>query len=80
MLHNHCPRSGIVAKIARGIDMADSNSIEYYRARERRERALAEAATNPAISAIHIEMAERYSELTTTRPRQPAMRLVLIQT
>lgn len=43
--------------------MADSNSTEYYQSRERQERVLAQAAKDPAIIAIHLEMAARYSEL-----------------
>lgn len=43
--------------------MDDSNSPAYYQSRERRERELAEAAINPVIAEIHLEMAQRYSEL-----------------
>lgn len=38
----------------------DHNSSDYYRRRELRERTLADAAINPAIAAIHREMAEQY--------------------
>lgn len=43
--------------------MSQLNSISYYRGREQRERELAGAAKNPAIAAIHEEMADRYAEL-----------------
>lgn len=56
--------------------MSELNSTDYYRRRERQERALAEAATNPQIAAIHLDMASRYSALvdasrgaSTMRPR-----------
>ena len=48
--------------------MTDTSPISYYLSRQRREHALAEAATNPAISAIHLEMARRYSELASAPP------------
>lgn len=41
-----------------------SYSANYYRGRERAERALADQATSTAIRQIHLEMAERYRELT----------------
>jgi hypothetical protein len=45
--------------------MTDLNSTDYYVSRERRERELAQAATDPAIASIHLDMASRYSELIT---------------
>lgn len=44
--------------------MMDESSAAYYRAREEKERALAEAATSPMIAGIHRDMARRYAELT----------------
>ena len=43
--------------------MAYLNTPDYYRQRERQERALAGAATSAAIRAIHLELAERYAEI-----------------
>lgn len=55
--------------------MTDLNVPDYYRRREQQERALASAATSPAIGEIHLELAERYAqivltaEVPTLRPR-----------
>ena len=50
--------------------MIDLNTTDYYRSREQQERELAEAATSPAISGIHLDMARRYSELiSNTMPQ-----------
>ena len=43
--------------------MSEENSVAYYLGRERRERHLASVALNPAIAAIHRELAERYAKL-----------------
>jgi hypothetical protein len=43
--------------------MQDLNSIDYYQSREEKERALAVAALNPEIAAIHLDMAERYAAI-----------------
>ena len=51
--------------------MTDLNSIEYYLSREQRERELAAAATSPAIAKIHLDLATRYSRLTS----EPAPRM-----
>lgn len=45
--------------------MTELNSKEYYLSREQQERKLADEATDPAIAAIHRDMAERYGELAT---------------
>ena len=37
------------------------NDLEHYAARERQARMLAEAATDPRIKQIHLDMAERYA-------------------
>jgi hypothetical protein len=39
------------------------NTPDYYRQRERQERALAGAATSAAIRAIHLELANRYADI-----------------
>ena len=39
-------------------------SLEYYQQRERAERELADKATSTAIRRIHLEMAERYRQLS----------------
>lgn len=46
--------------------MFNDNSADYYRTREVRERGLAAAAHDPAIAAIHRDMAERYKQLVTS--------------
>ncbi|MET3762082.1 hypothetical protein [Sphingomonas sp. UYEF23] len=43
--------------------MPDENTVEYYAKREAQERELAEAATDPAIQAIHLDLAKRYANL-----------------
>ena len=40
--------------------MPIKDDLEHYAARERQARELAEAATDPRIKAIHLDMAERY--------------------
>lgn len=55
--------------------MDGTNLPAYYQLRERRERELAEAAINPVIAEIHLEMAKRYSELIQQTARSaPASR------
>jgi hypothetical protein len=51
--------------------MFDLNSIDYYQMREKRERALACAAADPRATAIHLDLAARYSSLAN-RPLRPA--------
>lgn len=43
--------------------MPEENTPEYHAKREEQERGLAAAATDPAIRAIHLNMAERYAAL-----------------
>jgi hypothetical protein len=43
--------------------MFESNDQNYYRNRERNERALADAADDASVKAIHDELAERYRGL-----------------
>ena len=43
--------------------MRDLNSVDYYRFREEKERELSAVALNPEISAIHLDMAERYAAI-----------------
>ncbi|MFC4594324.1 hypothetical protein [Sphingobium tyrosinilyticum] len=43
--------------------MRDFDSVEYYLSREEKERALAAAALDPKIAAIHLDMAERYAAI-----------------
>lgn len=55
--------------------MSDLNHATYYTARERQARAMAASALSPSLSAIHLELAERYAalageaEAATARPR-----------
>ena len=53
--------------------MSDLNTPDYYRQRERQERALAASAFNPAIGKIHLDLAARYAallvEANDARPR-----------
>lgn len=55
--------------------MTDANTATYYRHREQRERGLAAAANNPAIAAIHREMAERYEKLVDAAPPRNGVRI-----
>lgn len=57
------------ADSSEGDSVADSNSTEYYQSRERQERVRAEAANDPAVIAIHLEMAERYAKLARRSAR-----------
>ena len=43
--------------------MSHLNAPDYYRRREQQERALAGTAASAAISAIHVELADRYAGL-----------------
>ena len=43
-------------------------SREYYLARSAQSRAMAAAATNPQIAAIHLDLAERYDQLAESKP------------
>lgn len=45
------------------MDDTSFSSVNYYRERERAERTLADQSPSPTIRNIHLEMAERYSEL-----------------
>ena len=45
-------------------------NLEYFRQRVFAERAMAEAAENDAIAAIHSEMARRYQELADREERR----------
>jgi pyridoxine/pyridoxamine 5'-phosphate oxidase len=53
--------------------VTQSNSTDYYRSRERQERVLAQAAKDPAVIAIHLEMAEQYSRLARGSARGMTM-------
>lgn len=62
--------------------MSDDNDLDYYRERERTARRQAAEATDPAIAAIHTDMAKRYAALIAeqsdkeVRPR-PSLKLKL---
>lgn len=43
--------------------MNSLNSADYHAAREQRERDLANVSSNPAVAAVHRDMAERYAQL-----------------
>ena len=43
--------------------MADTVTGEYYQRRELHALAMSQAAINPSIQAIHLEMARRYADL-----------------
>jgi hypothetical protein len=49
------------------------NDIEYFRTRAVAERTLAGTASDPAVAAIHNELAERYEELI--RIQRPTLHL-----
>jgi hypothetical protein len=48
-----------------------ARSPDYYAARAVEERRLAMASGDPAVRAIHLEMAERYDELARSGGREP---------
>ena len=69
----------VTSRLQRGGHMSELNSAGNYRGREQQERARATACIDPAIAAIHVEMAERYAALVMQadpqrRPR-PKLRL-----
>lgn len=43
--------------------MTEENTAEYHAKREQQERALAAAADDASIRAIHLELANRHAEL-----------------
>jgi len=49
--------------------MPELNDSSYYETRASEARTLAEAAISPAISRIHLEMAENYDRLATHAKR-----------
>jgi len=56
--------------------MSELNSPEYYQRREQQERELAASCVDPAIKAIHLQMAEEYARLAnggaeSSRPSMP---------
>jgi hypothetical protein len=63
MLQTKYRVSAIIGRFVEGRLVTESNSTEYYQSREQQERVLAQAANDPAIMAIHLEMAARYSKL-----------------
>jgi hypothetical protein len=52
--------------------MSDLNSVEYYQAREKKERALAASAVDLGVAAIHRQMADRYADLVQKLSRLSA--------
>jgi hypothetical protein len=58
--------------------MFESNDQNYYRNRERNERALADSADDPSVRAIHEELAERYRGLAIAAEFQEQEPLVKI--
>lgn len=56
--------------------MPEPNSLGYYQARELKQRTLARAATDPAIAAIHLDMAARYAAIIQQAPRVPPPHLM----
>lgn len=46
--------------------MEELNAASYYIEREQHSLMLAKAAVNPAVAAIHYDLAARYAELTIT--------------
>jgi hypothetical protein len=45
--------------------MTYANNPDYYRVREASSRRLADQALDPAIRAVHLEMAQRYAAIVT---------------
>ncbi|MBA2935228.1 hypothetical protein HZF05_14160 [Sphingomonas sp. CGMCC 1.13654] len=50
-------------------EAANSYDAAYYREREQQARRLADAASVPSIRAIHLQMADRYSQLVERPPK-----------
>jgi hypothetical protein len=46
--------------------MEDLNAAAYYMEREQHSLMLAQAAADPAVAAIHYDLAARYAQLTIT--------------
>jgi hypothetical protein len=44
--------------------MSDQGNAQYFAGRAREERAMSSRATDPRAAAAHLEMAERYEQLT----------------
>ena len=51
------------------------NDSEYYRRRSASERAMAQAASDPRVAAIHHQLADRYEALVRAGKR-PTLRVV----
>ncbi|MBI0477407.1 hypothetical protein DC429_18880 [Arthrobacter sp. TPD3018] len=49
--------------LIQGAAIMDQATTDYYVKREQQERELAASAADPAIAAIHLNMAERYAKL-----------------
>ena len=55
--------------------MYDSQAIERIRDYERRERALAGMAADPAVAAMHRELADHYRQVITLATQAPGPRI-----
>ena len=57
--------------------MDERDDSYYYAQREREERLIAQRARDPAIAAIHRDMADRHAALADGRPLERAARRLL---
>ena len=51
------------SRLQQGAIMIDELEYQHHLRRERQERALADAASDPAVAAVHLEMAKRHAAL-----------------
>ena len=63
--------------------MAGLNDLDYYARRQDEERVLAARSADPAVAAVHRDMADRYAALVAPAPRavmrqapRPLLRIV----
>lgn len=54
----------------------DENNVEYYRQRAITSRRMAEAASEPYVAAIHLELARQYQALVNDKPLGPILSIV----
>jgi hypothetical protein len=60
----------------REVDMIDIEDSRFFAQREATQRRLAAQAVDPAIAAIHIQMADDYAARIPRKPR-PQLRIII---
>lgn len=53
--------------------MPNQNTVEYYRAREANERAVAARAGKFMVAQLHLELAEQYSKVASGEETVPSL-------